>query len=199
MTYLYPKTKIIIFTKPPIAGKCKSRLIPHLGAIGAAKLQEKLIFKIIDQLKDYKLCPFEVCLSEANQDFIEILNEYSVDVSFQKGKDLGARMSHAILSNIEDNNSVIIIGSDCAEFSKDYFIDAITELESNKVVLGPAFDGGYVLIGMSEFVGSVFKNVNWGTNEVLQSSCQILESEDQSFALLSKRHDIDTPDDLKYL
>ena len=199
MSYLYPDVKIIVFTKPPIAGKCKSRLIPHLGKEGAADVQKKLLFNITNKLKEYNICPFEIWTSEASEFFSKHSLFSEIIIKLQNGSDLGQRMSHAIHSSIGSNKPVILIGSDCAEFSKPYFTQAIQQLENHDVVFGPAYDGGYVLVGMSVYSPIIFQDIQWGENDVLKLSCQRLDHELTSYSLLPVLHDIDDYDDIKYM
>ena len=197
MNYKFPDAKIFVFSKPAIAGKCKTRLIPSLGKEGAAKVQSKLLIKIIDDLLEYQLCPFEIWQSEASLYFTELNSKYNHKfiMETQLGNDLGERMSHALSSGLKHSKMIIIIGSDCIEYSKQYLIDAIRSLDSNEVVIGPAFDGGYVLIGGRSIYPEVFKGIHWGTDKVLRESLAIMNSKNINYSQLIPLNDIDTAAD----
>lgn len=201
MNYLFPNSRIIVFTKPPIPGKCKTRLIPELGEEGAAKLQENLIHKIVKDLGIFKLCPFEIWQSEPTKYFSElILNfDWNIDIHTQTGADLGARMSNAFKDSLKRSSKVLIIGSDCIEYSKTYLTSAIQSLNNHDVVLGPAYDGGYVLIGATSHYPDIFENICWGTDKVLSETVSKLRQYKISFTQLNLLHDIDTPSDLENL
>jgi len=197
MNYKFPDAKIFVFSKPAIAGKCKTRLIPSLGKERAAKVQSKLLIKIIDDLLEYQICPFEIWQSEASPYFTELNSKYNhkLIMETQIGNDLGERMSHALSSGLKRSKMIIIIGSDCIEYSKQYLINAIRSLDSNEVVIGPAFDGGYVLIGGRSNYPEVFKNIHWGTDKVLRESLAIMNSKNINYSQLIPLNDIDTAGD----
>ena len=197
MNYKFPDAKIFIFSKPAIAGKCKTRLIPSLGNERAAKVQSKLLIKIIDDLLEYQLCPFEIWQSVASPYFTELNSNYNhkLILETQIGNDLGERMSHALSSGLKRSKMIIIIGSDCIEYSKQYLVNAIRSLDDNEMVIGPAFDGGYVLIGGRFNYPEVFKGVHWGTDKVYRESLAVLNSKNISYSQLNPLNDIDTADD----
>lgn len=197
MNYKFPDAKIFVFSKPAIAGKCKTRLIPSLGKERAAKVQSKLLIKIIDDLLEYQICPFEIWQSEASPYFTELNAKYNhtLIMETQIGNDLGERMSHALSSGLKRSKMTIIIGSDCIEYSKQYLTDAIKSLETNEMVIGPAFDGGYVLIGGHSHYPEVFKDIHWGTDKVLSESLAILDSKSINYSQLISLNDVDTADD----
>ena len=199
MSYLYPQIKILLFTKPPVTGQCKTRLIPALGKEGAATLQQKLLHKIIQDLLDFKLCPFEVWQSDDSDYFSQLNFADELNVKTQSGDELGARMANAFKDNLAGNKKVIIIGSDCVEYTRAYLANAITALLDNEVVIGPAHDGGYLLIGMSKFQPIIFDNIEWGTDNVLESTLQKLKKANVTYSQLNTLHDIDRPEDLAYL
>lgn len=196
MQYKYPNTKILLFSKAPIAGKCKSRLVPLLGENGAARLQEKLIHKILFDLYDYKLCPFEIWESEPTNYFTELNLGFKVNVKTQQGDNLGERMSHAMSDSLTGCENVMIIGSDCIEFTKEYITSAIQYLLNDDVVIGPAHDGGYLLIGMSQPSPEIFNEIKWGDSNVYKNTLRNVAGLGLSCGKLKALHDIDCPDDI---
>jgi len=201
MSFSFPDTRILVFTKLPFPGKCKSRLIPVLGEEGAAQLQERLINKIIMDLLSFKLCPFEIWQSEKSDYFSKLFvsNSIHVPVSTQKGDDLGERMSNAMGKTLKEISNVIIIGSDCILYNEEYLKSAIVTLQSNSVILGPAEDGGYVLIGMNQRYPTLFEGINWGSDTVFAQTILRLQQGKITYKSIRTLWDIDTKEDLDKL
>ncbi len=201
MSFTFPDTKILVFTKPPIAGKCKSRLVPVLGEEGAAQLQAWLIKKIIADLAEFNLCPFEIWQSEPTSCFSDLFVEKDVSVAVhtQQGNTLGERMSNAMQQTLEDVSSVIIIGSDCILYSETYIKIAIICLNTESLVIGPAADGGYVLIGANQHYPAIFENISWGSSRVFQQTLLKVQHKGIAYNVLEELWDIDTPSDLDKL
>lgn len=180
---------LIIFAKEPEIGKVKTRLAKDIGKEKALKVYKELLK---NTLATFKLTP------------------YKVKVYFtpkQKGRNLGSRMRNAFKDNLGKFNKVVLIGVDCPFLTKKIMQQAFQALNKNKIVIGPAKDGGYYLIGLrkprqlvpSQSRDSVagfhqlFKGISWGTNKVLQQTlkrCRI-----KPF-LLRKLYDIDRVNDL---
>ncbi|HFD32565.1 MAG TPA: glycosyltransferase [Gammaproteobacteria bacterium] len=198
MQTVFTDTRILIFTKLPLPGKCKSRLIEVLGKNGAANLQAKLVKKIIMDLSGFNLCPFEIWQSEPGDYFSQWLykRNIKIPVHFQQGKDLGMRMVNAIEQTLREVSNVIIIGSDCLLYSYDYLATAITRLQNNDVVIGPATDGGYVLIGMQQVFPMLFDGIHWGTDSVFEQTVAKLQAEKHRYHCLETLWDIDRSSDL---
>ena len=199
MQYRYPTIKILIFTKPPLAGKCKTRLIPCLGEQGAAQLQESLLLKIISDLIEFNLCPFEIWQSEESNYFKQLQVASELVINTQQGNDLGVRMSNAISHSLLVSEGVLIIGSDCAEYSKNYFEKAIKCLLNQRSVIGPAYDGGYLLMGLTRLYPQLFQNIKWGSSQVLERTLNTFNNLSLAYTTLEPLHDIDTPEDLPLL
>lgn len=200
MKYLFPEARIFVFTKPPIPGKCKTRLIPYLGKEGAAKLQLNLINKIIKDLTSFQLCPFEIWQSEPTDFFTDLLKNSvyeNIRVQTQSGDNLGSRMKNAIDAGLKETNKIILIGSDCVEYTKSYLIKALSILDRNEIVIGPANDGGYVLIGTTVNPPFLFEDINWGSQYVLPQTIAKLQHSELTYSQLQPLNDIDTPTDLQ--
>jgi rSAM/selenodomain-associated transferase 1 len=153
----------------------------------SATLSEKL-----DDL-DIELC----CAPNRNTTFfLECENQFPVSLSNQQGDDLGERMAFSFSLALQTNDKVIIIGTDCPTIDKNYIEQAIDALDSVDVVIGPAADGGYVLLGLRKFSLELFSGFNWGSNTVLDQTRQVLNGLNWSFEELAIMHDIDRPEDL---
>jgi len=117
----------------------------------------------------------------------------------QNGNDLGERMKNAF--NVifdKDYNQIAIIGTDCPELTTDILKDAFKTLKTTDLVLGPAHDGGYYLLGMKQLHASLFEKINWSTNTVLAETHGKCEALQLNYALLPTFRDIDRAEDLKY-
>ncbi len=120
----------------------------------------------------------------------------------QTGQDLGARMDAAIRQTLlkKSVESVILIGTDCPALTERYLDQALLALESGvDVVLGPAEDGGYVLVGMRRPIGAVFEDIPWGTERVMQRTLEALKAKELTYRLLDTLWDVDRPEDLARL
>lgn len=197
MQYLYPEARILVFARPPVPGRCKTRLVPVLGEKGAAQLQQNLTDKIMHDLEAYKLCPFELWQSDETLYFKQRYSTINgLTIHTQTGEDLGERMANAISCALTTAKNVIVTGSDCVLYSKYYLSSAIESLKSGNVVVGPASDGGYVLLATKQEIPEIFRDISWGTPRVLQQTLNKLAKEQQKYSVLGELWDIDTPEDL---
>ncbi|MGH1472260.1 MAG: TIGR04282 family arsenosugar biosynthesis glycosyltransferase [Cellvibrionaceae bacterium] len=129
---------------------------------------------------------------------------YSKKCSFtqQYSGDLGRKMylsASQELSRDSSNNAVVLIGSDCPFITTRYLDYAINCLSDNPFVIGPASDGGYVLLAMREIIPSIFEDIPWGTDAVYQKTCDVLSLEKKSYTTLATLSDIDRPEDINLL
>ena len=201
MACQHPDTCLVIFAKSPIPGKVKTRLIPELGKEGACQLYKSMAQKIITNLSMANLCHVHLYVHpDINHDFFKDLQETNeLTMIRQEGKDLGDRMSHAISTSLERYAKAIIIGTDCPEYSADYIERAISVLDDKDVVIGPAKDGGYVLIGMKQFYPNLFTHIEWGQSSVLSKTLKKIDEKSLQYQLLPALHDIDIPADLNFI
>ena len=196
---LYPDTKIIIFAKAPEAGKTKTRLIPALGAEGAAELHKRMSQHIIDKMLASNLAPVELqCYPNSQHEFfLRLLDKHCIELHRQQGDDLGERMSNAMMKALTNYKHAIIIGTDAPALSETYLKSAIEQLKSGvDVVIGPAEDGGYVLIGLSRHNPDIFENIDWGTEQVLDQTLDRINKSKLGLHTLDVLWDVDTPNDL---
>jgi rSAM/selenodomain-associated transferase 1 len=117
----------------------------------------------------------------------------------QQGRDLGDRMLGAARQVLRTNAGVIFIGSDCPFLDPAYLYQATLALRDNDAVIGPATDGGYVLLGIRDPQPALFTNMPWGTDAILELTEQRLQRLNWSWARLPPLADIDRPDDLLLL
>lgn len=194
----HPNARLIVFAKAPVAGEAKTRLIPALGEAGAAALHARLVEHTLTTVTEAALCPVQLwCAPDSNHPFFtKCKDRYPVTLHEQQGADLGARMAHAMNQNIERGLSAIIIGTDCPALSAADFEKTLSLLDNNDIVIGPADDGGYVLMGLTRFSATLFSDIQWGTNEVLKKSRERIRALQWPSAELKIFRDIDRPEDL---
>lgn len=185
---------LIIFTRNPELGKCKTRLAAAIGDQAALDVYLILLKHTAQITKDLN-CTKEVYYSEeiCENDFWD-KDHYAKQL--QKGKDLGERMYNAIKSGFQKGyKKVILIGSDIYDLNKETIEEAFREMEIADIVIGPAADGGYYLIGMKKLNKELFLNKKWGTETVLEDTLNNLSH--KRVKLLQIKNDIDVFEDLK--
>ncbi|MDH5777143.1 MAG: TIGR04282 family arsenosugar biosynthesis glycosyltransferase [Gammaproteobacteria bacterium] len=199
MNYQYPDVRLIIFSKPPIAGKCKTRLIPMLGEQRAAELHHELTHACLQECTQEQLCETELwCGSSIDHPFFKSLAHcYPVTLMQQQGKNLGERMFNAFQAK-SDRKFSIIIGTDCPVMSRAYIQNAIDALSDTKdIVIGPAEDGGYVLLGLCRPEQQLFTDIQWGSGSVYQETMQRIAQLNLSYTVLETLWDLDRPADYR--
>ena len=198
----FPDARILIFAKAPVPGQVKTRLIPRLGEEGAARLYAGLLRRIVFELGGAGICPVQCwCAPDIHHElFTEIAARHGVRLEKQSGADLGARMLHAASVALGDSDRVILVGGDCPGLGVDYLGLALDGLEEGaEAVLGPAEDGGYVLLGLKRAAVELFQDMPWGTGEVLAVTRQRLRALGWQWRELPALWDVDRPEDLERL
>ena len=194
------RNRLIVFTRFPEAGKTKTRLIPELGAEGAAQLQRELTEYFIATCRQASaLFPFEieVCFTGADDKCFSSWLGEGLSYRPQEGSDLGERMKNAFRSAFDEGCSrVILTGIDCPYLTTSHLGEALTLLENDSVVIGPAEDGGYTLIGLSAPNDALFAGIPWGTSTVLANTLAAVNDAGLSPALLPTLADIDRAEDV---
>lgn len=191
---------LIIFTRYPEAGKTKTRLIPILGKDGAASLHKQMLqhtFLQAKKLQQITPVAIEIHFTGGNENLMQKCLGNQVIYRQQQGQDLGERMSLSFQGSFTAKmNRVVIIGSDCPELNYLILAEAFTELQNHDLVLGPARDGGYYLIGLNSLFRELFIDINWGTNEVLNQTLFKTKTLGLKYHLLPILADIDIPENL---
>jgi hypothetical protein len=194
------KECLIIFTRYPEPGKTKTRLIPVLGAEGAAILQRQMTEQKLSEVK--KLQSFypllvEVHFTGGNEQLMQTWLGSSITYKKQSEGDIGKRMAAAFQAAFEEGmNSVVLIGIDCPDLNAKLMSEAFQALNHHDLVLGPAKDGGYYLIGLNKLIPELFRDINWSTEVVLQQTKNIAHKLNLAVAYLPTLSDIDRPEDL---
>lgn len=190
--------RLIIFVKNPEIGRVKTRLAKIIGDEQALSIYQKLLLYTKEITKGLN-ADKAVYYSE-HIDNNDLWDNMLFSKHLQRGDDLGERMQNAFAEAFaQGKERVIIIGSDCLELETYMIKEAFAVLESNDVVLGPAKDGGYYLIGMTAFLPTLFEDKNWSTDDLLMDTILDLKKMNAKYYLLKTLNDIDTIEDLKAL
>jgi hypothetical protein len=200
MTYKYPNAVLMIFCKAPVPGQVKTRLIPDLTAEQAAELHIELSTKTLQRATRSNLCPVQLWCTPSTEHvfFTESKAAYPLLLKQQQGADLGERMHRAFCSAFSGYSRALLMGCDCPSMTEQDLEQALIALnQENDVVLAPAEDGGYVMIGLSQSHPELFENMPWGTERVLDESRNRIERYKLSHYELNEQWDLDTPKDLE--
>ncbi|NOQ93747.1 MAG: DUF2064 domain-containing protein [Methylophaga sp.] len=200
MEYKYPDATILVFCKAPIAGQVKTRLMPQISAAQAVDVHIELTDRTLSLLHKAHYCPVQLwCNPSLEHAFFEqCADNYSVSLHLQQGNDLGERMHHAINTALEYSTTVLIIGCDCPSLTSDDLEFAMTALQAeNEVVIAPAEDGGYVMIGMRKAHPQLFFNMTWGHEQVFNNTHQRITELNLTLIETRQQWDVDTFDDLQ--
>lgn len=196
------QNRLVVFTRYPEAGQVKTRLIPALGEAGAADLHRRMISRTLTaagELALHGLAAIEVCYTGGGEQRMKrLFGEELKMVPQLEGGDLGDRM-HAAFQRCfgEGAEKVVIVGTDCPGLSGRIMLRAFDELDQAPLVLGPALDGGYYLIGLTGVPPKLFEGIPWGTDQVLRRTVDLAKRLELPVTLLIPLGDVDRPEDLK--
>lgn len=195
----YPDCAILVFSKAPVVGQVNTRLVPYITAEQAASLHEELTHDRLRMCTTADLCDVELWCSPDTRHpfFFDCRQRYGVQLQTQNGNDLGERMSAALQTMLGRYKKIIIIGTDAPALDIDTIDAVVNQLEHSDIVLVPAEDGGYVLLGASKHHQDLLVDVPWGTENVLASTVRNIERLGLSYSLLGECWDVDRPEDLE--
>ena len=189
-----------VFARAPVAGASKTRLIPALGEKAAADLHARMIEHTLKTLAalpaDHDLQLW--CAPHTGHPLFEKLaDRYDLSLHTQHGNDLGARMYHALENALLEHDHAIVIGTDCPGIVSADILAARDALKGNAdVVIGPADDGGYWLLGVRRVSATLFTEIAWGSDRVYEQTRQRIDTLGWRSHALQTRTDIDRPEDL---
>ena len=206
-----PVESLILFAKPPLAGRVKTRLAESLGREGAARLYACFLRDAAGTAR--ALCdarPGVSLVCEWALEEAESLDEFPLTDwlpsaflhRMQTGADLGARMAAALGRCLTFGRNAVLIGTDFPDLPHEILIDAFEKLECGnepKITLGPAADGGYYLIGMNRFLPEIFTGIPWSTSEVFPHTMERAAVLGVGTSRLPEWRDVDDADDLEAL
>jgi rSAM/selenodomain-associated transferase 1 len=197
----YPNGRILVFARAPVPGEVKTRLASRIGDRAAAALYEELVRHALGVAVASRLAPVELHVaSQTHHPFFRTLaaQQALTKIESQQGEDLGERMCNALRSALDTADFAVLIGTDCPAMTADYLREACEFLDAGKaVVLGPAEDGGYVLIGARTPEEHLFADIPWGSERVLQLTRERLQALKLRYAELATLWDVDSFEDLR--
>ncbi|PID42425.1 MAG: hypothetical protein CSB48_10170 [Proteobacteria bacterium] len=208
---MYTDTLLMQFAKTPESGRVKTRLAKTMGDDLALRIHCRLVLDTLLAIQgrwpqqlwwsshpDSLVRPVPGCVEATLSELDTLCIRYNIGRFTQQGADLGQRMAHALISgDRQQGNRVILAGSDCPVLDENYIESAFRALEKSSYVLGPAEDGGYVLVGINRrlvsdaVVQAVFSEVNWGTGEVLEKTLDNIRNAGLDYQLLPELWDVD--------
>lgn len=192
---------ILIFAKAPIPGLVKTRLIPAIGDMAAAMLHSALTERVIETACATEIDVVLCCAPDTSHPFFQdCADDFEIDLMNQlDDANLGKRMLVSLDEALEAYSRVILIGADCPAFTAAHLLDAIAQLANHDVVITPAEDGGYTLIGVNKTSPTMFVNIDWGTNTVMAAQRRALTNAKLRWHETPTLWDVDTAQDLPRL
>ena len=191
--------RLLVFSKVPEEGRVKTRMQPDYSPAFSVRLHRALVRYCMHQyLQSHMTTVLNVAgdLSSWKQQFPVYA---AVPLFAQVGNDLGERLHTAALRHLQQADAVILLGTDCPAVDAAYLMAAQQALLNYDCVIGPANDGGYVLLGIKSAPSSLFQCIDWGTEHVLEQTIKALEALSWSYHCLASLPDIDYPKDLQHL
>ncbi|WP_275096760.1 TIGR04282 family arsenosugar biosynthesis glycosyltransferase [Sedimenticola hydrogenitrophicus] len=199
---LFPGGRILLFAKAPLPGQVKTRLIPAVGEQRAAQLYRELLERMIGEAAA-GIAPVEIwCAPDTRHGvFREAASNPSISLHTQPGGDLGERMAFATRQALTRSEAVLLIGGDCPVLNGAHLKQAFAWLYAGSdAVLGPAEDGGYVLLGLRRVARELFAGIPWSTPAVLDVTRRRLGELNWSWREFEPLWDLDREADLdRYL
>ena len=198
-----------VFARAPVPGHCKTRLIPALGAAGAAQLHERLVHHSLATAEEWLRSARQVapharvelwCAGDPQHPFFAACaSAWPVQLKLQSGPDLGARMWLALCGALACGERPVLIGTDCPSLAVSELSAAFATMEGADAVYAPAYDGGYVLVGLARAIPELFAGIDWGSRRVMAATRKAAARTHARLAELRRFHDLDTPSDLARL
>ncbi|PSN17099.1 hypothetical protein C7271_19495 [filamentous cyanobacterium CCP5] len=191
---------LFLMTRFPEAGRTKTRLIPALGDEGAAQIQRQMTEYLVARFQRLRhSCQLGLEVHFAGGSLDQMVHWLGDRVCLipQCSGHLGQRLHHAFEQGfIAGHRRILMVGSDCPGIGEAHISRALTQLDSHDVVLGPAEDGGYYLVGLKAPQPRLFESISWGQSCVLEETMAIATRHDLSVSLLDSLPDVDRPEDL---
>ncbi len=193
------RTRIVIFAKAPVPGKVKTRLVPALGEIGAARLAHRMLRTTVEEALAARLAVPELCVDPHPLDeaWGPFLPAEHMRVTAQGEGGLGERLARAAKRSILLGENVLLIGTDCPGLDRNLLRGAAASLADHDAVIHPTLDGGYALLGLTRYDPSLFENIAWSSGSVCADTAIRIEALGWSLRIAETLFDIDEPADLE--
>ena len=196
-----PDERLIIFTRYPEPGRTKTRLIPALGADGAAEFHRRMTEQTLEtgrRIESKRRIQLEIYYEGGDELLMRDWLGAQLTFRHQGEGDLGEKIQRAFHQAFQAGaRRALIIGTDCPDLTAAILIDACDALLSCDVVIGPASDGGYYLIGLSRLIPELFEGIEWGSAKVFEQTMWKVREVEARFELLVQLSDVDRPEDLE--
>lgn len=194
------KNALIIFTRVPVAGQTKTRLMPYLTGEECKRLHECFLKDLFWKVKELYVDIFVFFTPEDKEGMLRSIIGEEIIIFPQYGENLGERMKNAIATVLRKGyEKAVLIGTDIPQIEVEIFAQAFDSLNDSDIVIHPTFDGGYYLIGMKKNYDSIWKIERYGTNTVIQDTLSHMQREHLKVAVGKRYYDIDDRVDLKNL
>ena len=192
------RTRIVIFAKAPVPGNVKTRLVPALGEIGAARLAHQMLLATIEEAENAHLSIPELCTTPHpyDPDWKPFLPKAEIRYTDQGEGDLGERLARAAKRMILVGENILLIGTDCPALDRHRLRAAAEALLTHDAVIHPTLDGGYALLGLRRFDSSLFAGIGWSGPDVAADTIARIEALGWSLHVGDTLRDIDEPEDL---
>ena len=189
--------RVQVFARAAVSGEVKTRLIPRLGADGAARLQQALTARSVETALAADIGQVELwCTPDTSHPSLVAFEAHGVVLHDQGPGDLGKRMQRAMDHAVANGDNAVLIGSDCPTLTgADLRSAARAVRQESDVALVPAEDGGYVLIAARKCSPRLFEGIAWGSDTVMKETRQRLRELGWSWHELPQRWDVDRPAD----
>ena len=198
MTHAFPDSVLLIFCKAPVTGQVKTRLQPALTPEQATQAHIDLTRMTLDRAFEQPLCPVILCCSpdDSHPFFQQCARHYPLTLAVQRGHDLGERMHLALRDALSRYRYALLTGCDCPSLTHDNLRHALLALDQgHDLVIAPAEDGGYVLIGLNNPQPDLFTGIRWGSDQVMTSTRQQAARLGLSWHELPVQWDVDRIED----
>jgi len=191
------RSRIVVFAKAPVPGKVKTRLIPALGADGAARLAAAMLERTLAEAEAAGVGAVELCGDPAPDDRLWDRYRGTTDLVADQGPgDLGERLARAAGRVIGEGDRILLIGSDSPDLDRNHLRTAAEALDEFEAVIHPTLDGGYALLGLSRFDPSLFSGIAWSTETVAEATVERIRALGWSVRIGRPLRDVDEPADL---
>jgi uncharacterized protein len=190
------KYNLAIMARTPRLHQTKTRLVPGLGATGALQAHIELVESTLARLTNIPGVQSSLWVTHLDDVARSWSKTFGLALHLQPPGDLGQKMQQILVqTQAAGAEFACVVGTDCPSINQHYVVQSFRRLESHDVVLGPAEDGGYGLIGVSGTSAGLFDGIDWGTAQVLKQTLALIDQQNLSVALLDEIWDVDSPSD----
>jgi rSAM/selenodomain-associated transferase 1 len=195
-------TAVLVFARAPVPGRVKTRLLPGLSAVQAARLYTRMLDRALACARESALGPVTLwCTPDTDcPRLVELARRHGAKRALQRGDDLGARMHGALACALREHRAALLLGSDCPGLRAGTLVRAAQALRQGlAAVFVPAVDGGYVLVGSTRAEPALFRDIPWGSHRVMTMTRERLTGLDWRWLELEPHRDVDRVQDLDLL